>query len=228
MFAKVLWHNRKQQNLPRLEYEKAMRDLKSIAWKSHDRLEKNGTRPVPVLTKDQMKCLNTLKKDKSILITRPDKGKGVVIMDKAQYTSSVEAIIGDESKYEKVNEDILKLNLKLEDKVNWLLRKLHKAGAITEDQLSRTRAKGTAPAILYALPKVHKEGAPLRPVLSGFRTHNYRLAKFMNTLLQPWTQNEYVINDTFEFLEDLSKVKAPTDGCMARFDIVSLYPSMPL
>ena len=35
--------------------------------------------------KEMLKCLKTLSMDQSIIITRPDKGNGVVLLNKADY-----------------------------------------------------------------------------------------------------------------------------------------------
>ena len=44
-------------------------------------------------------------------------------------------------------------------------------------------ATGTLPGILYGLPKIHKNGTPLRPIPSAIGTAGYKLAKFFVPLL---------------------------------------------
>ena len=46
----------------------------------------------------------TLKKNKDIVITKADKGNGVVILDRKLYNNAIEEIISDTSKFEKLNE----------------------------------------------------------------------------------------------------------------------------
>ena len=46
-----------------------------------------------------------LRKNKEIVITKPDKGNGVVILDRKLYNNAIEKIISDTSKFEKLNED---------------------------------------------------------------------------------------------------------------------------
>ena len=43
--------------------------------------------------------------NKDIVITKPDKGNGVVILDRELYNNAIEEIISDTSKFEKLNED---------------------------------------------------------------------------------------------------------------------------
>ena len=49
--------------------------------------------------------LQNLGKNKDIIITKLDKGNGVVILDQKLYNNAIEEIISDTSKFEKLNED---------------------------------------------------------------------------------------------------------------------------
>ena len=48
--------------------------------------------------------LRNLRKNKDIAITKPDKGNGVVILDRKLDNNAIEEIISDTSKFEKLNE----------------------------------------------------------------------------------------------------------------------------
>ena len=54
----------------------------------------------------QYRVLQSLRKNKDIIITKPDKGNGVVILDRKHYDNAVQKILSDASKFEKVNEDL--------------------------------------------------------------------------------------------------------------------------
>ena len=53
----------------------------------------------------QHRVLRNLRKNKDIVITKPDKGNGVVILDQELYNNAIEEIISDTSKFEKFYED---------------------------------------------------------------------------------------------------------------------------
>ena len=53
----------------------------------------------------QHRVLRNLRKYKDIAITIPNKGNGVVILDRKLYNNAIEEIIWDTSKFEKLNED---------------------------------------------------------------------------------------------------------------------------
>ena len=56
----------------------------------------------------QHHALRNLRKNKDIVITKPDKGNRVVILDRKLYNNAIEEIISDTSKFEKLSEDPIK------------------------------------------------------------------------------------------------------------------------
>ena len=54
----------------------------------------------------QHRVLRNLRKNKDIVITKPDKGNGVVILDRKLYNNAIEEIISDAFKFEKLSEDV--------------------------------------------------------------------------------------------------------------------------
>ena len=69
----------------------------------------------------QHRVLRNLRKNKDIVITKPDKGNGVIILDQKFYNNIIEEIISDTSKSEKRSEDP---TLKREASLQHFLRKL--------------------------------------------------------------------------------------------------------
>ena len=68
----------------------------------------------------QHRVLRNLRKNKDIVITKPDKGNGVVILDRKLYDNAIQELISDTSKFEKLNEDP---TLKREASLQRFLRK---------------------------------------------------------------------------------------------------------
>ena len=69
----------------------------------------------------QHRVLRNLKRNKGIVIKKPDKENGVVILDQKLYNNATERIISGTSKFEKLNEDT---TLKREASLQRFLRKL--------------------------------------------------------------------------------------------------------
>ena len=181
----------------------------------------------PKLPKNLLDALKSLKSDKSIFITRPDKGRGTVILDKNEYIKKVETILSDKSKFKEIFEDPFKVITRLEDRLARLLRKFLKLEIISKDTFNHLFSSGASPGVLYGLPKIHKIGNPIRPVLSTINTFNYNVAKFFVPLLEPLTTNEYTLKNSLEFIKEINQVNLK-DKVMASFDIQSLFTNIPL
>ena len=140
-----------------------------------------------------------LRKNKDILIKKPDKGNGVVILDWKLYNNAIEEIISDTSKFEKLSEDP---TLKREASLQRFLRKLKQKKFFNEIEYDKLYPSGSAPARIYGTPKMHKFSSSdsfpkLRPIVSSIGTFNYNLARFLCDLLSPLVPNDYSCKDTF-------------------------------
>ena len=85
-----------------------------------------------------------------MVITKPDKGKGVVILNRADYLSKTEDILSDNTKFRELTGDWLKLILRLEDRLNRLLRAVK--DKLPDSCYEYLFASGSLPGILYFLP----------------------------------------------------------------------------
>lgn len=47
----------------------------------------------------------------------------------------------------------------------------------------------SCPSRMYGLPKVHKKGLPLQPVVRTVGSSMYALFKYLSGLLEPWVGN---------------------------------------
>ena len=182
------------------------------------------------LTKDEMQTLKALANDKTIKVLRPDKGSGVVIIDKSDYDTKLLDILGDSTKFEKLatHTNKLRLILKLETKLTRLLGNLKRLQVITRDLYDKLRPIGSYLGRMYGLPKTHKAGLPLRPMLSALKTFNYNAAKYLVKMLNPLTTNEYTVKDSFTFVNELKNLNVDKNMTMASFDVTSLFTNIPL
>nr|XP_027210660.1 uncharacterized protein LOC113804030 [Penaeus vannamei] len=65
---------------------------------------------------------------------------------------------------------------------------------------------GSTPGIMYGLPKVHKDGIPVRPILYVIGTNSYQLAKFLVPILTPLTTNIFAVKDSFTFAKEITTI----------------------
>ncbi|BHF76233.1 hypothetical protein SprV_0501933100 [Sparganum proliferum] len=77
-------------------------------------------------------------------------------------------------------------------------------GAITPTDRRMARPQDTALARFYGLPKVHKDGVPLRPIVSLKGTPTYGLAKWLFRRLKFLTaESDTTVSSSAQFLEKL-------------------------
>ena len=77
-------------------------DLRHLAFSSYREFKKDI--PKNALSEEELAALKSLSVDKSIIISRPDKGNGVVLMDRSDYNDKMHTILSDTSKFEKTND----------------------------------------------------------------------------------------------------------------------------
>ena len=87
------------------------------------------------------------------MILRPDKGNGVVIMNRKDYICGMNNIINDRSKFKLLTEDPTPLR---EGQLQRFLRKLKNEGFFNDDVYKSVYPTGSRPARMYGLPKLHK------------------------------------------------------------------------
>ena len=146
--------------------------------------------------------LQNLRNNKDIVITKPDKGNGFVILDQKFYDNAIQEIISDTSKFEKLNE---KPNLKREASVQRFLCKLKQKNFFNENVYDKLYPSGSAPARIYGTPKMHKfsPGDTFPPIVSSIGAFNYDLARFLCDLLSPAVPDDYSCKGTFSFLSQI-------------------------
>src|SRR6202044_3940579 len=76
---------------------------------------------------------------------------------------------------------------------------------------------------IYGLPKIHKEGAPLRPIVNTIGSPTYELAKYVARILKPLVGNtDSFIKDSHDFVKLIKNEKLERDDLLVSFDVVSL------
>ena len=153
------------------ERELAAATLRSIALNYSER--KGPTPP-----KAMLRAISQLKKRDDIVITKPDKGSGVVIMDKSDYVRLLkESSINDEEKFAPVSLERPRTRGRPPKFYHPLLQKEKELTSTVQKILPKNIAdsvvqKGSRLAHLYGLPKTHKKKLAMRPILSATGTYN--------------------------------------------------------
>ena len=78
------------------------------------------------------------------------------------------------------------------------------------------------------LCKVHKQGHPLRPVVSMVGTSAYGLAKYLDKVIKPFIPSTYMVSSTSSFIEKVKNFVFGNNDVLVSFDVVSLFTNVPL
>ena len=179
--------------------------------------------------KAKIKLIRDLKE--KIVLLSPDKGNGVVIMDIHDYKQSMQHLFADRTKFRILEEDPTnKRFATLQD----YIRKLKKRGEITEADYKMMYPKNAKIGRAHGSAKVHKEFEripPLRPIVDTIGSTHYGVGKFITSLLNPLTQNEYHLKDSFDAAEKIKNIPDHLydEGYkLVSFDVKSLFTNVPL
>ena len=109
-----------------------------------------------------------------------DKGKSVCVMTKEQHKAKVNDLLSDTDTHEQLQKDPTPLFTR---KVREALKSVENKGNIPRSQYLQLYPSDPLSPLFYGLPKVHKPGVPLRPIVSTVGSVTYPLAKYLARLL---------------------------------------------
>ena len=198
-------------------------DLQTIAQKTYQKSNQNW---LPFFHKSDYELLKNLSKNPDVVIAKPDKGRGTVILNKTDYLRKMDDILKDNTKFLELGPPTFQPIFKVEDKINRLLKQFKESDIITDDTFRDFYCSSSSYGILYGLPKTHKENLPLRPILAAYNNPNYQIAKHLVPLLQPLATNEYTLLNSANLIPDI--LPQDTDLYLVSFDVASLFTNIPL
>ncbi|XP_063684382.1 uncharacterized protein LOC134818673 [Bolinopsis microptera] len=174
------------------------------------------------LTPQQRTALKSLKSKKSELKFLPaDKGNATVVLTHDQYITKVTDHLSSGS-YTLLTKDPTQ---SVTTKLQKVLKKLHTDKKITTDLYHKMRNLHPRWPQLYGQPKIHKPGAPIRPVVSFYNTPLQALHKVLASFLKPLAQNPLRLKDSSDFKHRFDSSLNPSFHYHASLDVQSLYTS---
>nr|VZI29501.1 unnamed protein product [Spirometra erinaceieuropaei] len=177
------------------------------------------------ISKAEDRELLKIRKIKDIVTLPADKGRSTVVMDKAEYCTNLGNLLMDKEAYVPSTVSEFK---KLVNSINNTIGKLRKAGALTRREALAAKASDTAMARFYGLPKVHKQGVPLRPIVSIRGTPTFGLSKWLYQRLCFLTKDsQWTVKSAEEFLTRIKHLEVEADEVRVSFDVISLFTSIP-
>ena len=114
------------------------------------------------------------------------------------------------------------------------LNTLHKRNEITLEDKDLMRIKFAQIGRAHGLPKIHKDYQdipPFRPIVDTKSTPHYGIAKYLSSLLNPLTINNYSVEDSFQAAKRIKAISPELfseEYKFITFDVTSLFTNVPL
>jgi hypothetical protein len=157
-------------------------------------------------------ALKSLNNNRNLVVLKVDKGGAVVIMNKDNYIGKMLDHLNSNGSYKKLNKNLL----------NNIAREVSNAiklSYINDDDKKKFLVSFHSTPRIYGLPKIHKEGAPLRPILNTINNPTYQLAKYLAHKLKPLVDNtSSFVKDSSFFVNKIKNFKLDKDDTLVRFD----------
>ena len=115
------------------------------------------------------------------MILTVDKGVAMVILGKDNYIEKAENLLVQPA-YRTIDRDPTN---KLKAKLILMLRKIKGETNMDEGMYKTMYPTGCTLPKFYQLPKIHKTGTPLRPIVSSHGSVTYGVAKVLTRVLKP-------------------------------------------
>ena len=170
--------------------------------------------------------LIALKKDPDRLVLSADKGNCVLFMDKQQYHDKALSLLNDKSTYAVLNSDPTS---KTQRKSNKILFDLKKGGKISDSMYKMLYCRDGLCPCFYGLPKIHKPGIPLRPIVSFVNSLTYAISGYLMRILSPVVGNtNFTVKNSCEFADFIRDKILNACVELVSFNVVSLFSKIPV
>ena len=177
------------------------------------------------ITRKQSISLKSLQQNENIIILPADKGRATVVLDKEDYIKKCNEHLTS-GPYTKLKKDPTS---SVVSKVTKKLIELRDNNLIKRQEYIKLKPTGTQPPRFYGLPKIHKDGIPMRPIVSYTGTPLYEISKYIANILRPYGKlKEQHTHSSKSFSTFICQQKIEPNEIMVSFDVTSLYTTIPI
>ena len=118
---------------------------------------------------------------------------------------------------------------RVEAKVSTALKECEQNGHITGKKRLALAHQFSSPPQIYGLPKIHKEGIPLRPIVAAIGSPTHQLARELARILSPLAgKSTSHVRNSADFVNQIHQISLEETDVMASFDVVSLFTRVPV
>ena len=146
-------------------------------------------------------------------------------MDREDYIKKAEELLNHPT-YKAIPTDP---TTKYKNKLIALLKTIKAEGGTNDTIYRRLYPTGARSPQFYGLPKMYKEGMPLRPIISSRGSVTYEAAKELARILNPLVgRSFYHVQKTKDFISSIEGIQLKPDECIMSYDVNALFTSVPI
>ena len=178
------------------------------------------------LSKTERQTIGHLRHRDDIVVKPADKGSAVVAMSTEFYESEAKRLLDNPLHYQRLDSDPTQ---QIAARIETTIKNMVSKGSIRPEVGPNLLQPEPKPGRFYFLPKIHKDGNPGRPIISGNSTATEKISKFVDLLIQPLVPSlSSHVKDTTDFIRKTEKIKElPPGTLLATLDVSSLYTNIP-
>ena len=154
-----------------------------------------------------------------------DKGAALVVLDKEDYINKARGLLSQPA-YKEIPKDPTN---RIKAQLITNLRRIKKDSNLDEGRYKAMYPTGCVPPKFYGLPKIHKTGNPLRPIVSRRGSVTYGVSKDLSKVLKPLVgKSPHHIQSTGDFVTKAKRLTLQPEECLSSYDVSSLFTSVPI
>lgn len=181
-------------------------------------------------SKKEQKIIKNLRA-KQCFFSNPDKGKAVVVMKKLEYDDKMLRHI-QEGPYREIQDrrwkDGTPINA-MQSRVINLVKDFHMKYNMNYFEAQKLITPNPRLPAIYGSTKLHKTGYPLRPIVSQVQSPTNKLSDWLVKETSKLNLKKgFSIKNAYNLIEDLTHIELQEDEMMISFDVVGLYPNIPI
>ena len=177
------------------------------------------------ITLSEKEAIESLKSNPDIVILPADKGNVTVVLDRREYTSKLDALI-ETGPYEEVKRDP---SARFRKDMHDILSRVCLDSRMERKDLSQLCPTYFQRPHLFGLPKVHRDGIPLRPIISMRGCLFAPLSRYLADLLKPYAcRGDSFILNSHDLVQKLSGTPNLARGELLSLDVDSLFTKVPV
>ena len=115
----------------------------------------------------------------------------------------------------------------IKNKLIQILRDWRREGRISDSLYNQLYPTAANIPKFYSLPKIHKEGVLLRPIVSSIGSVMYNTAKFLAKILRPLVGlNDHHIINSEDFISKIADLEVPPGQKLVSYNVSALFTSV--